>query len=174
MAAAAGRTPYRIKRAEHPAELEGAVRAQAQAWRESYTGLVADELIEQRNHEGAIAHRLMDWALASQEGTWFWILMDSRDNRVLGVASACPASEPDAPEILELAQLYVTDEVKGSGAAERLMEMTIGDMDCYLWVLGTNQRAIAFYRKHGFELDGGRRNRSELGADEVRMVRRSA
>lgn len=170
----AERTPYRIKRAEHPAELEGAVRAQAQAWRESYGDLLASQHIEQRNHEGDVARRTMEWALASQEGTWFWILLDSRDNRVVGVASACPARDADAPEILELAQLYLTDEVKGTGAAERLMEMTIGDMDCYLWVLAGNHRAIAFYRKHGFELDGGRRTRPDLGAVELRMVRHDA
>ncbi|GAA1396672.1 GNAT family N-acetyltransferase [Luteococcus peritonei] len=170
----AERTPYLIKRAEHPAELEGAVRAQAQAWRETYAGLVHQEHIEQRNHEGAIARRTMDWALSSQEGTWFWILMDSRDQRVVGVASACPAREADAPEILELAMLYLTDEVKGTGAAERLMEMAIGDMDCYLWVLAGNERAIAFYRKHGFEPDGGRRMREDLGVEELRMVRRQS
>ncbi|MGO4955698.1 N-acetyltransferase family protein [Luteococcus sp. Sow4_B9] len=165
------KTPYRIKRAEHPAELQGAVQAQALSWQQSYGDLLAPELVEARQHEGVQAKRAMDWALASQEGVWFWILMDSRDNRVVGVANACPRREPDAPAILELAQIYLTDEVKGTGAADRLLEMTVGDMDCYLWVLEGNERAIAFYRRNGFELDGARRTNEELGAAELRMVR---
>lgn len=169
-----GKTPYRIKRAEHPAELEGAVRACAQAWQESYQELLPAEVIEARGREGAIQRRVMEWALASQEGTWFWILLDSRDGRVVGVACALPARDDDAPEILELVSLHITDEVKGSGAADRLMEMAIGDMDCYLWVLQGNERAIAFYRRNGFELDGAQRVNDQLAATELRMVRRAA
>lgn len=165
------KTPYRIKRAEHPAELQGAVAAQAQAWDQSYRGLLADQLIEARLHEGAQAKRAMDWALASQEGIWFWVLMDSRDGRIVGVANACPRRELDGPELLELAQLYLTDEVKGTGAGDRLLEMTIGDMDAYLWVLEGNERAIAFYRRNGFELDGASRHSREFDATELRMVR---
>ncbi|MEL4505661.1 GNAT family N-acetyltransferase [Luteococcus sp. H138] len=166
------KTPYRIKRAEHPVELEGAVRAQAQAWQESYQGLLPGDLVAARAHEGVIQRRVMDWAMASQNDVWFWILLDSRDQRVVGVANACPRREDDAPEILELAQLYITDEVKGTGAADRLLEMAIGDMDCYLWVLQGNDRAIAFYRRNGFELDGASRASDDLGgATELRMVR---
>lgn len=168
------KTPYRIKRAEHPVEIEGAVRAVAQAWQESFADLLAAEVLEARGREGVVQRRAMEWALASQEGSWFWILMDSRDQRVVGTACALPARDDDAPEILELVTLYITDEVKGSGAAAAILEMAIGDMDAYLWVLEGNDRAIAFYRKHGFELDGASRSRDDLcGATELRMVRHS-
>lgn len=165
------KTPYRIKRAEHPSEIEGAVRACAQAWHESYRGLLADEVVDARQHEGAIQRRAMEWALASQNDVWFWILLDSRDSRIVGMACALPARDPNPPEILELVSLHITDEVKGTGAGQALMEMAIGDMDCYLWVLEGNDRAIAFYRKQGFQLDGERRVNDQLGATELRMVR---
>ncbi|MEL4357493.1 MULTISPECIES: GNAT family N-acetyltransferase [unclassified Luteococcus] len=167
-----GKTPYRIKRAEHPAEIEGAVRACAQAWRESYQGLLSEEIIDAREREGAIQRRTMEWAVATQNDVWFWILLDSRDQRVVGMACALPARDANPPEILELVSLHLTDEVKGTGAADRLLEMAVGDMDCYLWVLQGNDRAVAFYRRNGFELDGAERTNPDLaGATELRMVR---
>lgn len=167
------RTPYRIKRAESPAEVEGAVRAQALAWDESYRGLLDARHVDHRLRDDVIARRTMDWALATREGTSFWIVLDSRDQRVVGVANACPARDDDAPEILELAMLYLTDEVKGTGAAHALLQMATGDMDCYLWVLEGNDRAMAFYRREGFEADGATRRRDDLDAVELRMVRRA-
>lgn len=166
------KTPYRIKRAESPAEVEGAVRAVALAWQQSYQGLVPDEEIALRQREEVIARRMMEWAMASQEGAWFWIVMDSRDGRVVGAANAGPARDQDAPEILELVMLYLTDEVKGTGAASPLLQMAVGDMDCYLWVLEGNERAIAFYAKEGFVADGEKRT-GDVGSTEIRMVRRA-
>lgn len=169
------RTPYRIKRAEHPAELEGAVRARALTWQQAYQGVLSPEVIEAETSEEAISRRTLDWAKKSQEGTWFWVLTDSRDNHVAGMALGGAAHEDDAPAMLELVQLYVADEAKGTGAAERLLEMAVGerDMECYLWVLEGNERAQAFYRRMGFEPDGASRAREDLGGvREVRMVRR--
>ena len=35
------------------------------------------------------------------------------------------------------------------------MHRAIGDeVPAYLWVIEGNERAVAFYRRHGFELDG--------------------
>ena len=165
------RTPYRIKRAESPAEVEGAVCAVATAWEQSYRGLVPDEAIERRLRGDVIARRTMEWAVATREGTSFWAVMDSRDQRIVGAANACPARDADAPEILELSMLYLTDEVKGTGAAGPLLQMAVGDMDCYLWVLEGNERAQAFYRREGFVDDGASRHRDDIDATELRMVR---
>lgn len=47
----------------------------------------------------------------------------------------------------------------------------IGEEPAFLWVLDGNQRAIAFYRRHGFELDGVTKMDPVAGL-ELRMVRR--
>lgn len=50
-----------------------------------------------------------------------------------------------------------------------LLGATLGDRSAYLWVLHGNERAIMFYRNHGFSEDGARRT-DEYGT-ELRMVR---
>lgn len=168
------KTPYRIKRAEHPVELQGAVAAEQTAWRESFAGLVPEDLLQERTSEDFVEMRLHEWALASQEGTWFWVLMDSRDARVVGVAHAVPRRELDGPELLELAGIHLTEEVKGSGAADRLLEMAIGDMACYAWVPQGADRAVRFLERNGFVADGAVRPSPEYGVEEQRLVRREA
>jgi ribosomal protein S18 acetylase RimI-like enzyme len=59
----------------------------------------------------------------------------------------------------------------GTGVAQALMAEAIGDRAAYLWVVEGNDRAIAFYRKHGFDLDGVRDHLPETGTPEVRMSR---
>jgi len=86
----------------------------------------------------------------------------------LAVASA--SDDREAPTPLELVQLYLLDVAKGSGLADALLGTAIGDAPAFLWTLSGNERAIAFYRRHGFELDGGVRHEVP-GASEVRLVR---
>ncbi len=51
------------------------------------------------------------------------------------------------------------------------MEQAIGDRAAYLWVLDGNARATAFYRRHGFADDGGRKPEPGTGLTEIRMTR---
>lgn len=170
---------YRIKQATSPGEIEAGVRVNAQAWRESFLGLLPDAVIEARSTEEVLAQRTERWARSTLDGTHFWLATDRSDDHAVGIANACPAREPDAPEALELAMLYVLDEAKGTGLAEALLQAAIGDAPCYLWTLKGNDRAISFYRRLGFALDGARREAEHLMGGlaqaatpvEVRLVR---
>ena len=51
------------------------------------------------------------------------------------------------------------------------MDAVIGDGGAYLWLATDNARARAFYRKHGFELDGAEQFDTEWSCHESRMVR---
>jgi GNAT superfamily N-acetyltransferase len=67
---------------------------------------------------------------------------------------------PYAPGALELRQLYVLEPWQGAGVAAALMAWAVetaragGAPALYLSVWEEGQRAIAFYRKHGFETTG--------------------
>ena len=72
---------------------------------------------------------------------------------------------------LELYAINVLRRAHGTGLADELMAHAIGDRPAYLWVLDRNDRAIAFYRRHGFTDEGGRKLEHDAGVVEVRMAR---
>ncbi len=170
---------YRIKQATTPGEIEAGVRVNAQAWQESFRGLLPDEVIDARGTVEEMTLRAERWARAAMDGAHFWLATDRSDGHAVGIASACPARESDAPQPLELATLFVLDEAKGTGLAEALMQTAIGDAPCYLWTLKGNDRAISFYHRLGFAMDGVRREAHHLVEGrphlappiEVRLVR---
>ncbi|GAA1008833.1 hypothetical protein GCM10009551_090760 [Nocardiopsis tropica] len=56
--------------------------------------------------------------------------------------------------------------------ASRLLDAVVDPgTPAYLWVAAGNGRAIAFYRKHGFDLDGAARHDAEWDCHELRMRR---
>lgn len=50
--------------------------------------------------------------------------------------------------------LYTVPGVHGSGVGQTLLDALIGDDPAYLWCIDGNDRALAFYRRNGFEADG--------------------
>lgn len=160
---------FRIKQASTEELLEAA-QMKAAAWRETYP--MSDEVLDLI--EAAASRTAEYWDQQARQGAYFWIVVDSaQDNEIVGVANASVAREEDAPNMLELTMIYLLNRAKGSGIADRLLEMTIGNSPAHLWVMPENARAIAFYERHGFRLDGARRGMggSLEGHDEVRMVR---
>ena len=64
---------------------------------------------------------------------------------------------------------YVRAAYWGTGVGYALFEIAIGDRAAYLWVLAGNERAIGFYERQGFRLDGTEDEHDE--GRHVRMVR---
>lgn len=161
---------YRIRQASH-ADTDALAQMKLQAWRESYAGLlpahVFDELAERAPRTAA------HWRAEMDRGIYFWAVV-APDGRFVGVSNASPTRDEDSPTPLELTMIYLLDEAKGSGIADRLLETTIGDAPASLWVLADNPRARAFYTRHGFATDGMERVVEPSWGDvrEVRMVRR--
>jgi len=74
----------------------------------------------------------------------------------------------------ELYSIYVLAARYGSGLGQRLLDAVLDrDEPAQLWVFENNPRAVAFYRRNGFEPDGARHVFGpELGSQpEIRMVR---
>lgn len=136
-------------------------------WEEAYAGLIDDAALRARREDraGMVArwrtnvHGPARTLLAWQGG------------RLVGFTSTGPRrdDDPDLPE-LEVWALYVRAEVYAAGIGHALLTAGIGDAPAYLFVLDRNERALAFYRRQGFELDGV--TKQDWVGSELRMVRR--
>jgi ribosomal protein S18 acetylase RimI-like enzyme len=134
-------------------------------WQEAYTGLVPEHILDRRAAEPLEA-RVDRWRgriAAPSETTW--VALDG--DEAVGFAESGP--DRDGSGELELSALYVRADRYGTGLGHRLLVTAIGDRPARLWVLDGNERAIAFYRRHGFVLDG--RSRSEPEGLHVGMTR---
>lgn len=107
---------------------------------------------------------------AAEHGT-----VDKEGNRnpeIVGFAGTGPARDVDPPRDCELASIYLLAAHHGSGLGQALLDAALGDGPASLWVLAENPRAIAFYRRNGFEPDGAERIDAQHGnLREMRMVR---
>ncbi|WP_109473804.1 GNAT family N-acetyltransferase [Ornithinimicrobium cavernae] len=86
--------------------------------------------------------------------------------------SVGPARDDDAPTDTQLWAINVVSDHLGTGVAQHLMEEVLGDGPAYLWVAEGNDRAIRFYERNHFRLDGASATDRDDGLVELRMVRR--
>ncbi|MGV9613440.1 N-acetyltransferase family protein [Nocardia xishanensis] len=136
-------------------------------WCEAYRGLVPDHVLDAFD----VDRRAEAWdriRLAHPGSTHVAVV----DDIVIGFASSSPSRDraPVAP--LELNALYVRADWYGTGLADELLTAVVDpDQPCSLWVFEDNPRARAFYRKHGFALEGARKVEDFTVAMQVRMIR---
>lgn len=165
---------YTIREAR-PNDLAEAARVRARAWRESFTGQLPDDVLDNADAwaPDVAAEWLNDMLL---RGATYWVAFDETGGMV-GVANADAAFEQDAPASLQLKTLYLLESAKGSGLASGLLHRAIGDeVPAYLWVIEGNSSAIAFYEREGFVFDGESRaiEPGWPGGRQMRMVRAGA
>jgi len=142
-------------------------RVHVRVWQEAYAGLMpADYLAGLDPTFGPTLWRKrfgsspeVNWCIARDEVG------------IVGGATSGPARDEDAPVPLELYAINVLRRAHGTGLADDLMAATIGDEAAYLWVVEGNDRAISFYRRHGFVDEGARKPEPHTGVVEMRMVR---
>ncbi|WP_162150483.1 GNAT family N-acetyltransferase [Arthrobacter sp. H5] len=152
-------------------EFEAALRMKNAAWREAYAGQLSGEVLaglDQRVDEQASW-----WREEVERGIAPPLVAVDPAGRIVGIAAGGPARGDYPPVGTELHMVYVLAEAYGTGLARALVERSIGHAAALVWVLETNPRAVAFYRKLGFEPDGAREPLSERwnNCAEIRMVR---
>ena len=162
----------RVEDAETVAVLQNSL------WRLTYAGLLPLEVLAARDDETNIGVWRDRAAVherdgRSAEGAVTLVAHDGAGVPV-GWATTGPARDDDAPTATELWSLYVTPELHGAGVAQQLLAAVLPSSPAYAWVVRGNGRAIAFYRRSGFVLDGTTRLHEGLGAHELRMVRHGA
>lgn len=92
----------------------------------------------------------------------FAVRVAELDGNMVGYAKLGPPHLPFEPrgKAAELRQLYVVEEMKGQGIAQKLIEWVVDRArerradHLYLSVFTDNHRARRFYEKYGFEPEG--------------------
>jgi GNAT superfamily N-acetyltransferase len=173
--AATGEEP--VVRLATPADAEPLARCQVACWREAYGPLAPPGFFDRYGDgEG----RLDFWRRALVVPYVRAVVAvdpadDPRDAAVglatVGPADAVTDQDPDPPDPTIVHAVYVRRRVYGTGVADRLLELALGDRPAHLWVLADNPRAHAFYVRHGFVADGARRQDDWLDRTVVRMTR---
>jgi GNAT superfamily N-acetyltransferase len=149
-----------------PADAEDLAHLHLDVWDDAYTGLMPQGILDDRREK--VAERVARWRdILSAEERPTWLAEDSEG--LVGFSGAGPARDNDVDIELELYALYVRARYYGTGVGYALFEQAVGDRACYLWVLAGNERAIRFYERQGFRLDGTEDEHDE--GVHVRMVR---
>lgn len=159
-------------RAARAGDAEAAARVHVAGWRETYRGLVDDDVLDDAT------------LLPRRERFWAEVLGgDPRyadvqaavaevNGEIVGVAMSRAADpyEEDASVEVNLTILYVLQAHHGTGLGAALLDAVVRPgSTASLWVADPNPRAQAFYRKHRFDFDGA--GRVEAGVRELRMAR---
>jgi GNAT superfamily N-acetyltransferase len=147
------------------ADAEPLAHLHVDVWDDAYTGLMAQGILDDRREK--VAERVEKWREILRDPGPTWVAESS--DGLIGFASSGPARDNDMDEMLELWALYVRASWWGTGVGHALFEIAVGDRACYLWVLANNERAIGFYERQGFRLDGTEDEHDE--GLHVRMVR---
>lgn len=162
---------YKIRQATAH-DMDAVAQIRADAWEDAYAGLVSDEALAFARD--GVADVATYWQEEMLRGVTPWVGIDA-ERRIVGFAIADAASADDRPALIELKLLYLDAAARGSGLADALLNAAIGQgVPACLYTFDGNERAIAFYRRHGFEPDGHRRpwpgGRTDV-PDEIRLIR---
>jgi ribosomal protein S18 acetylase RimI-like enzyme len=152
-----------------PADAARVAEVHVGVWREAYAALLPADYLAGLS----VAVFSERWAarLASPApGVVHLVGLDPAGD-VVGIATAGPSRDRPAPTLGELWAINVLAGAHGTGLADLMMDTLVSDDPVSLWVLQGNDRAIAFYRRHGFVADGAAKPFSPTGALEHRMVR---
>jgi GNAT superfamily N-acetyltransferase len=144
----------------------GVVDLHHACWLEAYVDLIGLATVERVFADRAAAVEVRRQRVADPTAPTYVV---EQDGELVGFATAGPARRVDPPAQLELRAIYARAATWGTGVGDALLAASVGRRAAYLWVLDGNDRAIGFYRRHGFALDGTSEEHEE--GRHLRMVR---
>jgi GNAT superfamily N-acetyltransferase len=151
-----------IRRAT-PGDAEALTGLHLDCWDDAYTGLMPQAILDARRDD--VPARVDRWRRILPNG---FTSVAEHQARLIGFVSAGPPRELPNFDI-QLYALYVRAPWWGTGVGHALFASAVGDRTACLWVLEGNERAIRFYERQGFRLDGAGQDEPE--GRHVRMVR---
>jgi len=155
------------------ARVEDAVevgRIHVQVWREAYAEHMPADYLAGLDPVRSAERWKLRFEMDEPDG--IVVVATEPDGEIVAMASAGPTRDADAPTPWELYAINVLAAHHGSGVADQLITSVIAERPATLWVLESNARAQAFYRRHGFTVEGATKVHEGTGAAEIRMVRR--
>jgi ribosomal protein S18 acetylase RimI-like enzyme len=150
-------------------DAEEAGRVHLQVWREAYSENMPAAFLAGLDPVKAADRWRLRFEMDEPDG--IVVVATGRDGEIVGLASAGPTRDADAPTEWELYSINVLAAHHGSGVADQLIAAAVAGRPATLWVLLDNLRAHAFYRRHGFSVEGGSKIHEGSGATEIRMIR---
>ena len=163
---APGDDPVGIRPAR-PGDGEAIARVHVDSWRAAYRDLLPVVVLDGLS----VAQRTRHWDRVLLPGSMDRVVVAERDGEVVGFGHVGPALDADVdPTTGQLATIYLRPEFWGSGVGRRVHEAALAELaglgyrHVVLWMLSTNVRAARFYRRQGWERDGGIRVQQFGGA----------
>jgi GNAT superfamily N-acetyltransferase len=159
-----------------PEDAEAIVSVTAAGWREGYREFVSPQKlaelpIERWRHEVSVGlRRPVDDAftyVAEIDGEFAGYCYVAAPSREAGLGS----------DVAELVAMYVDPGRWSEGVGGALMGAALKRLEglpyteAVLWTFKENERAIAFYERHGWRRDGGERIHPRSGEPAIRMRR---
>ncbi len=164
-----------LLRLAEPDDALPVARVHVRSWQVAYRGLLPDEYLDGLRPEERARHYTFGNRDPNQPATVIALMQET----ICGFATTAPARDPEARGSGELCALYVDPDRWGRGigaallaeACDRLVKQ--GFSEALLWAMNGNERALQFYRNHGWFTDGTRRTAKVWGitVDEVRCRR---
>lgn len=161
-------TTFRI-RAPRPGEAPEIADLHLRTWEETY----CDAFPPSAWDESARDQRRRMWeAICARPRPTDRFAVAEHAGALIGFAGAGASQDADPVRAQQLFFIYLLADAQGSGAGQELLDHVLGDAPATLWVLEGNARALRFYERNGFALDGARQPTGfDTGGDELRMVR---
>ena len=155
-----------IKKMETDDEIKGKAYVHWKSWQEAYHGLIDQEYLDGLSLEKyeSIAYRIPDNTAIAKDG-----------DAVVGFVSYGKYRKEDLENTGEVFAIYVLAAYYGRGVGYLLMQEALSQLadhpEIAVWVLKDNKRAIHFYERCGYRLDGCEET-LQLGSPvtEVRMI----
>jgi ribosomal protein S18 acetylase RimI-like enzyme len=148
-------------------DAEGKGYVHYKSWKETYTGLFPDEVMNKISLK-----RSIELAKEHPENTF----IASFDNKIVGFACYLKSRDEDLPNAGEIMAVYILNEYKNMGIGKSLMASCYKELSNFksiiLWVLDNNKKAIAFYESEGFMKDG--KSKLIYTKKAVRMIKHLA
>lgn len=143
-----------IKPLETKEEIGGKATVHYQAWKEAYARLVSQAFLDGRTVEMSRQRAQK----AFESGVSTFVAKDG--DRVVGFVDYGRYRRDDLEDAGEVYALYILKEYYGKGVGYSLMSHALGALKEYrqiaVWVLLGNDRAIRFYKRCGYRLDGAK------------------
>jgi ribosomal protein S18 acetylase RimI-like enzyme len=155
------------------ADAQPIAQIQVDTWRAAYRGHLPDAYLDQLNVES----RSCFWRERISQAPGVTCLVGAET--VLGFCDLMPSRDRDVspPQVGEIVSIYVHPRHWRCGAGRMLAEHALrearylGFQSVTLWVLASNQNAIAFYQALGFIADNAQKTEKLPDGTELAEVR---